>query len=277
MEHTHYAGHGSRPGDTRRLNVLPLVAAIVISLLPLSRAAAQQGVRGRVVDDATRSGIVGAEVELLDSAGKRVESAVTDDAGGFLVRVAQPGVYRLHARMLGYQTVASDTLTVEPGELVEITLRLGIAAIPLAPLTVVERSRVYHDDTYDGLYARHALIPAVGSNRVWVKGDRDFESAIRRSDMLRLVKPATRVSDDPLAAPMACPPIVFWQGIRQPRGRVAGLLDGSMDETEGFEVYFDIHSIPLAYRHQLQEVALRTIRECGVVALWARRPDYPKR
>jgi hypothetical protein len=70
-------------------------------------------------------------------------------------------------------------------------------------------------------------------------------------------------------------PTVYWHGFKVTQvDRAQALLERSVDDLEGVEIYREYTSVPFDYR---TEVSPRGVRDCGVVALWPRRPDYPKR
>ena len=61
--------------------------AAVCAALSFTLPAAAQVIRGRVIDNTTFMGVVGAGVTALDSAGKPVASVLTDSSGAFALRL----------------------------------------------------------------------------------------------------------------------------------------------------------------------------------------------
>jgi hypothetical protein len=264
---------------------LPILLASFLAAVAAGHAHAQR-FAGLVVDATSDRAIASARVRLLGPAGAIVQS-LTDATGAFQLTAPRPGSYHVQVDALGYRQLITDTVSIGHNQVVSLRLRMGIAAIPLAALTVVSRGRdALHESTYDGLYARRAIAPAVGSDRVFVKSDREFASAIRPSDLLNHVKPRALEWDRTRGTNAPCLPIVFWHGFLLARRVLAeDRLHGSVDDLEGLEVYRDYSSLPLGYRMDLDSKRpdyltgplLTHIRQCGVVAMWPRRPDYPRR
>lgn len=105
-----------------RLHALPLLLALAVPL----RA---QAVRGEVVDDAGRP-VAAAFVILLDTAGGSVARALSDSAGGFVLRAGAPGTYTLRAERIGYASAASPPLRLEAGAVT--AYRMAVAGQPVA-------------------------------------------------------------------------------------------------------------------------------------------------
>lgn len=64
-------------------------------------------------------------------------------------------------------------------------------AIPLEPITVrARRSTALHDDTLEGFYARLAVSPSLGSNRVLGCRHREFTMANRPDLAFETIEPA---------------------------------------------------------------------------------------
>lgn len=110
-----------------------LLPALLL-LLAAAPLAAQQ-VRGRVVDEGGQS-VKAATVYLLDGEGRRVAGTHTDDEGTFALRVPREGSYRLRAQRIGYGQAVTDTMEVGGRISLELTLRLSVRAVALAPLTI---------------------------------------------------------------------------------------------------------------------------------------------
>jgi hypothetical protein len=255
-----------------------VVLAVLLAHGIQPSALSGQRISGRLVDASSEQPVGSAHVVLLALDGDTLRQTFADERGAFALAAPRPGTYRIEVSQLGYRTLRTDTLTLGPNQLIEVSLRMGAAAIPLDPLTVVARSRdALHDLTYDGLYARRAFSPAVGSNRVFVKGDREFRSAIKASDLLWYVRPRRTDWNEATHTNDPCVPYVFWHGFLVGRGvRAEIYLDRSAADLEGIEIYRSWNSLPLDLRMQLSG-SLKSVRECGVVALWPRRPDYPRR
>jgi peptidyl-prolyl cis-trans isomerase A (cyclophilin A) len=96
--------------------------------------AAQERVRGRVVDEGGVQPMGGAVVLLLHPDGRRAHGVIADAAGSFFLRAPAPGAYRLRAEMIGRQSVEVD---IAVGDTTAFhTVALPIAPIELAALEV---------------------------------------------------------------------------------------------------------------------------------------------
>lgn len=265
-----------------------LFAGALLPALLLPVASHAQRITGRLIDASSEQPVASAYLVLLALDGDTLTRTFADERGTFALAAPRPGTYRIQVSQLGYRMLLTDTLTLGANQLIEVSLRMGATAIPLDPLSVVARSRdALHDLTYDGLYARRAFSPAVGSNRVFVKGDREFRSAIKPIDLLWYIKPVHTRWNESRQMNVACIPIVFWHGfVVAKRVRAEALLSGSVDDLEGLEVYRSYTSLPLDYRLHIGDAPvdyleppglISHVRNCGVVGLWPRRPDYPRK
>lgn len=108
---------------------------------------------------------------------------------------------------------------------------------------------------------------------MWVEGDRDFETAMSVRDMLQLMAP--RKTMYRAGKPVPCIPAVFWNGSKVGLD-VDGYLDQSLRNLEGIEIYRDYFAVPAAIRFAAA-LSVRHVRECGLVILWVKRPDFPRR
>lgn len=117
---------------------LRLLLALLLAAAP-ARALAQ-GIHGTVKDQATGRPVVAASVTLLSQRGKTLDHVLTDSTGAFLLEPDDAGSYALKATGLGYRTATSAPVPFKEGELVEVTLKLAVDAVPLEPLTVTARS-----------------------------------------------------------------------------------------------------------------------------------------
>lgn len=67
-----------------------------------------QTVRGRLVEDGSAAGVVGALVLLQDSSGKQVVEAVSGEEGRFALRAPSAGRYLLRVLRIGYRPFETD-------------------------------------------------------------------------------------------------------------------------------------------------------------------------
>ena len=117
------AGHAAAP---------PRAAAIVLAVLAAAAAFPAQaqetagagGIRGQVLDAATRRPLAGAAVVVLDHA----LTAVTGADGRFALAGAPPGLHRLQVVLLGYESAILHDVTVRPGRVTALAVELDEAA-----------------------------------------------------------------------------------------------------------------------------------------------------
>ena len=119
---------------------VPAVAALLAAALFVPTAAGAQALMGRVVDGATREPVRNAVVVLLDSARQRLNGALSDSSGGFLLFAPGPGRYQLLAERVGSVTATSELLTLRATDTARVQLSLG-AAQRLSTVRITDRER----------------------------------------------------------------------------------------------------------------------------------------
>ncbi|MDP2958635.1 MAG: carboxypeptidase regulatory-like domain-containing protein, partial [Longimicrobiales bacterium] len=118
-------------------HTLILSALALAALGAPSPTSAQQtvDVSGVVVDVATGQGIADVVLRLLDTD----VSAATDGAGRFVLRGVPAGRWTLKVDHVAYGSHEHE-IGVEPGQLVQLQIRLAVEAIELEPLVVAART-----------------------------------------------------------------------------------------------------------------------------------------
>lgn len=238
-----------------------LAAAALLPLLvaPATRA---QTVRGNVLEDGTKTPIVGATIELLvrDSV---AAAATSDSTGWFELEPEKPGTFTVRPSHPSFAAVRSDTLTAGKGEIVTITIHMGRAAIPLEPLVVTARAR----DRLEGFRQR---VEHGGMGRYLQREDFEKREGMNVTDVLRMT-PGVQIV--PVARGVA-----FHTNIITLRGCRANVFidgmpvrqydDSGVDELltpemiEGAEIYASPATAPAEL--------MAPFSDCGVVALWTR-------
>lgn len=134
-----------RPRAYVLASICAAVTFLALALLTTPTSAVAQDVRatltGRVVDLASNTVVVGADVVLVDTNRR----TTTDDSGAFEFSELVPGEYLVRVRQPGYEE-HTDQITLDAGETLEVRFSIGIDAIPLEPITVVARNRTLEDD-----------------------------------------------------------------------------------------------------------------------------------
>jgi hypothetical protein len=235
------------------------ITFFLLLLVFAAGAASAQSVRGRVIDAESSTPVANVRVVLLNQAGTRVAETMTDSAGAFVLNGRGPGEYTLQISHVAYRETRTEKFELAYMETAVVDVRASKAVIALAPLEVKARQREkYHDATYEGLYARAAVLPKVGSNRVFMRTGWEMQSVTRVSELLQRHVP-----------PLRCQPIVFWNGFLVQNAAIAQeRLTASVDDLEAVEIYRDPLMAPFAFR---EEPGMLRSWRCTVVALWPRR------
>jgi hypothetical protein len=117
---------------------LPWTAALLAcAALP----APAQTLRGRLVEQGSKSPIGGAAVLVLDTAGVQVGGVFTDASGHFTVQLPTPGRYHLRAERIGYRSVTSPLLELRAGQLLEYALEAPAEGVLLTEIVVRREPR----------------------------------------------------------------------------------------------------------------------------------------
>ena len=104
------------------------VAVLLLSVGPLFGQSATAEFNGSVVD---QSGAVlpGANITLTEESTGLMRTAVSNDAGRFVIPAIQPGVYTVRAELSGFQTQSRTGVRVLVGQAVTLTLTMPIGAL----------------------------------------------------------------------------------------------------------------------------------------------------
>jgi len=102
-----------------------------------------QAVRGTVTDEATGEAVDGAFVILVDDAGTRRASTLTDARGYYVLRASAPGRYRVRAERIGYETAGSELLELAPGTTRVVDLEIPATAVALEGISVRAERRCH--------------------------------------------------------------------------------------------------------------------------------------
>jgi len=114
-----------------------LAALMVAGLLAVSPGpGVAQTVQGQLTDPDTGTPVEGALVLLLNEAGEEVGGYLTNQAGRFIIRAPEQGMFTLRAERIGYQTTTSDPFHLEGGQQFGIRLETTQTAIELDEIRV---------------------------------------------------------------------------------------------------------------------------------------------
>jgi hypothetical protein len=246
--------------------------ATLLATLPVAPTALHgQIVRGVVLAAGSGDPIGDAELMLRDPDGALVARAASTPDGRFALRPDRGGTVRLEVSHIGY--AGWETADFELGDvaIIEVEVRLGVEAIPLAPVTVVARSRV----SLGGVagFEQRARDPAIDGYFL-------DEEAIARRPMstpsnLVLQAPGMSVGLASSAASFdrgvimsgGCVARTFIDGVRVQQGGGASVDDLlTVDRIAGVEIYPRRGGAPIQYSEA-------TPNTCGVVLFWTKPPE----
>lgn len=250
-----------------------LLVAFLFLVLGATGIEAQVLVSGRVIEDATAEPIPGATVELQSERGQRLGRQLTDDLGRFRFTVDEGDAVRVRAERLGYQASTTSVLRMGGYAELDLEIRLDVAAVLLAPVEVVGRSRAAESPTLAGFEQRRR------SGTGWYMTREEIEQR-RPNRVSNLLAGAPGVTVQRRIIYMAragnCPAQIFVDGVHINR-RLSAAGGGTLATTEmfpvddlvptaaveGIEVYQGLSRVPAEF--------LTPESRCGVVAIWTRR------
>jgi hypothetical protein len=225
------------------------LVVLAIALLTLTSPARAQLVKGRVVEVGSERPVVGATIELTDTAGVRRGGTVSDTGGAFRVMVPQPGPYRLRISHIAYAATETARIDAALGVQVELELRLSPTAVALEPLRIVARTS-YNTGWLSEYYDRAVMTRRSGVGRVFFRDEVERQNAPYVSVFLRYLLPRG-----------GCRPTLFLNGLEVDDPQQ---LDGALqpDQLEGVELYNNQAFLPPRYANQ---------GHCALALFWTRR------
>jgi hypothetical protein len=138
------------------MRILTIACAALTAAMVNAQLTAQE-VRGRVVDERTRTGIPDAAVVVADSVGAVVARLGTDDNGFFQVRVSGSGEYAIQVETIGYAT-QDRVIRVGTRDLTVPAFVMATRAIPLDPLEANVREQRRGRESTTGFRREHHLV-----------------------------------------------------------------------------------------------------------------------
>jgi hypothetical protein len=265
--------------------MLPLAARVLLAAALLAAsghgelASAQVRLMGTVVEENSGQPISAARVEILDIE-RRVRATVqTDHLGRFRVEVRDLPGYRIRATRTGYRTNSTPILWADGHSEIQIEVRLDAAAILLAPIEVIARSRRMPSPIFESFRARQSS----GLGLYITRADIEHRMPASVTDLLAGL-PGVRLEGGQgagfrrtvyltraISGPRDCPAQVFIDGFHLNRANPATgagygfVIDDAVspDAVEGIEVYRGLGTVPAEF--------LTPDAHCGVIAIWTRR------
>ncbi len=231
----------------------------------------EQLITGKLIDAETDEPIPYGTVRLLWRGRSPVVTVLTRNDGTFGMVSPHAGTYELRAEGMGYKTTETDEIYLLPGDTLDVTLRLGVDAVPLDPLTVNVSSNPWtnrHEMVgLDPFFERYARFGGSGYSEIMTRDSlKQWQNKVQSTGaMLQWATPLVRLAD-PLTGEMtltgSCSPMYYLNGTEVPYADVQSMSPVLL---EGVEVYVR-PAIP---------AELARDNPCGVVAYWSRQtpPD----
>ena len=259
-------------------------AALVFALIgSVSTTSSAQVISGRVLESGSNRPVGAAVVSLL-AGGRSLLSVQSDSAGYFRVPVPRPAWYRLHVERLGYAGASTDSLEIGSHENVEIVIRLGVTAVPLEPLMVVEhRTSVAFRTEFQRRFEagrRSGQGWFVTRETLDSAGPVPITSVLGRQPLLTVqygrdgrawpvsLSHGSGTNEDGYNG-VGCVPTLYLNGARLTFGPAESLDDFlSTDNLEGIEMYRNRMETPPEYVG---------IGQCGAIVFWTRAGDPGRR
>jgi hypothetical protein len=256
-----------------------LLAASAASLVLCAPAApAQTLVRGILLDAASGGPVPRGTVVISANRGRWQRAVQTDSVGGFEFQDVSAGPYRLRASRVGYRDVVGD-LALSADSVVDLEVRLAVATVVLAPVTVTSRSTRDVSPVLRGFYQRMQH----GAGRFISREEIEARQPVRITDMLRNI-PNLRAAPQRQGASGSsfsqgsnsdrCNVVFFVDGMRINEPTLPGMRPGvrqdvpvddyvNPQEVEGIEVYRGESDTPAEFTSRWVQ--------CGTVVIWTRR------
>jgi len=247
-------------------------AAVAVDTTRKAAGLATRTGTGRLVGEVRNAAgrpVAGARVQLWEGA----DSAVTSEAGAFVLSALPVGSQTLDVRAVGYIPVhqSVDVLATEVPARVAVTLTSFKAYLDTVRVT---RKRVYVVDR-NGFEARRRMSAA---GRFLTREAIERQRAFRTSDLFRMI-PGVHTLPGPFGSDRVvmrgtrgdCSPEIYLDGMSLSSGALddgLGMSELEMvspEELDGVEVYTNAATAPPEYS--------RGMRGCGSIVMWTHPPD----
>lgn len=253
--------------------IRPYLILAICLLLP-ARVAAQSVLTGQAVEAGAGSPLSAVEVRLHNARGQVQAQAVSNAAGPFRLAGLRPGVYRIVATVLGYETVRSELFELPANDSMDALLQFTPEALELDSLEAVGRREERHlEPALTGFYAR---AERKSGGRFILPEDIDRRGVRLASDLL--ITAGLQVyglspghgDRGVFVKRTGCAPTVYLDGVPitgvgtvDPKDAFDAVNIIGPLEIEGIEVYSGAASVPAQFSGSNSG--------CGVVAIWSRR------
>ena len=123
-----------------------LLAALALALPSPGSAQSERGSITGVVEDATKAGLPGVLVKVVNTATNATTEVVSSTAGIYSAANLPPGTYRVEASLPGFQSASVDGIRLSAGSTQRINVTLGVGAITETVSVVATSSMMQSQD-----------------------------------------------------------------------------------------------------------------------------------
>jgi hypothetical protein len=210
-----------------------LVTALCWAVLS-PRVAFGQILQGKVIDQATGSGVFAVDLQLLDRAGVVRANTVSDSLGWFRFAAPATGSYKVQASRIGYTQANSEYLDVKEGVALQLELRLSTTPVAVDPLKVVGR-KTFTPSRLMGYFERADWAKKSGFGRIYMRDDIESMNLFDISTLFQMSPGVT-------SALLTRPCTFMLDGLLIERDVIDRLV--RPEEVEGVEIYSRRSQIP---------------------------------
>src|SRR6266508_2932715 len=115
------------------------IALVVLAAPALGFAQSERGSITGVVQDASKAGIPGVAVKVINTATNATTDVVSSESGAYSVANLPPGTYRIEASLTGFKSAKLDGIRLTAGTTARVDVPLDLGAIEES-VTVIARS-----------------------------------------------------------------------------------------------------------------------------------------
>ena len=229
------------------------------------------------MDTSTEAAVAGATLQLLTADSAVVVAGLSGDAGAFSLTAPAAGEFLLKVERIGYQTSVLGPLRLRTRGFVEVTVAMGVAALPVEGVNVAVEARVRFLENA-GFYDRRQKMSGqfldraeleklhlekLGSVMQTFRGVRVIRNSGEADVQLRGTVARA------MSGAVNCLPPIFMDGVLVapqsppnpgPRLNIDDILS---EDIEAIEVYVGPSTVPAQFAPNGSP--------CGAIALWRRR------
>jgi len=154
------------------------LSGLFLLILLLASARAQQGsIRGKITDSKTGEELIGATAMLEGT----TTGASADLDGNFAIENVEPGSYTIKCQYISYETMIITGVTVKPGQVYVLNVRLIPVTFGLQEVVVEARTLRHTEAALLTMQQKSAtVIDGISAQQISRSGDGDAAQALKR-------------------------------------------------------------------------------------------------